>query len=163
VDVRGWTYPAIMAGMEDPLFVPAEFIVPSRLEGPGFVLRPLVVDDNDGDLDAWSTSADHIHATPGFEGHPWPDEPMTLERNHEDLQGHVDDYAARRGFTYTVERDGETIGCVYIYPSKSDGVDVNVRSWVRASHADEDIPLYTAVNQWIVSEWPFDVVEYAGR
>jgi hypothetical protein len=88
---------------------------------------------------------------------------MTLERNHEDLAGHVDDFAARRGFTYTVQSDGETIGCVYIYPSETAGVDVNVRSWVRASHAEKDAALYAAVNEWLNEAWPFSLVEYAAR
>jgi hypothetical protein len=149
--------------MENPPFVPDDFSIPLTLEGPGFTLRPLSVHDNEGDLEAWKSSVDHIHATPGFEGRPWPDEPMTLERNHEDLAGHVDDFAARRGFTYTVESGGGTIGCVYIYPSETDGKDVSVRSWVRASHAEEDEPLYTAVTQWLNDAWPFAAVEYAAR
>ena len=40
--------------------------------------------------------------TPGFAGHPWPDEPMTLERNAGDLPSHEKDFAQRRGFTYSV-------------------------------------------------------------
>jgi hypothetical protein len=149
--------------MPNPPFVPDDFAVPLTLEGPGFTLRPLGVDDNEGDLDAWKTSVDHIHATPGFEGRPWPDEPMTLDRNHEDLAGHVDDFADRRGFTYTVQSDGETIGCVYIYPSETADVDVNVRSWVRVSQAAKDVALYDAVQQWLNDSWPFSVIEYATR
>ncbi len=149
--------------MENSPFVPDDFAIPLTLEGPGFTLRPLSVDDNEGDLDAWASSADHIHATPGFEGRPWPDEPMTLERNHGDLAEHVEDFAARRGFTYTVESEGETLGCVYIYPSETPGADVNVRSWVRASHAEKDPVLYQAVTAWLSDSWPFNVVEYATR
>ena len=149
--------------MDTPPFVPDDFAVPLELRAPGFTLRPLVVEDNEGDLDAWKTSVDHIHGTPGFEGRPWPDEPMTLERNHEDLAGHVADFAARRGFTYTVESEGQTIGCVYIYPTETAGMDVNVRSWVRASQAEKDVDLYHAVNQWLVDAWPFGAVEYAPR
>jgi hypothetical protein len=126
---------------------------------------PLTVAHNEGDLDAWRSSVDHIHATPGFAGHPWPDEPMTLERNAADLQGHVDDFASGRGFTYSVlEPAGDhVIGCVYIYPSEEEGVDVAVRSWVRATHAQLDAPLYTTVSQWLRDAWPFGTVRYAER
>ncbi len=62
--------------------------------------------------------------TAGFEGYPWPDEPMTLERNREDLGRHAEDCAGRRGFAYTVLSDpgGDVVGCVYIYPSPLHGV-----------------------------------------
>ena len=32
------------------------------------------------DYAAWTSSVDHILATPGYEGSPWP-RPMTLEEN----------------------------------------------------------------------------------
>ncbi len=60
---------------------------------------------------------------------------MTLERNAGDLAEHEKDFALRRGFTYSVVSDtgDEVIGCVYIYPSAKDGVEADVRSWVRAT------------------------------
>jgi hypothetical protein len=151
--------------MTDTPFVPATFVIPSPPAGAGFVLTPLLVEHNEGDLNAWSSSVAHIHATPGFVGHPWPDEPMTLERNEADLQGHVDDFAARRGFTYSVQSDpgAEVVGCVYIYPSDDDGVDAHVRSWVRASRAELDAPLYRTVRDWLAADWPFVTVDYAAR
>ena len=113
-----------MGGMAQTAFVPAQFDPPPPPHGAGFALVPLRVEHNEGDLDAWSSSVDHIHATPGFAGHPWPDEPMTLERNAGDLAGHEEDFAQRRGFTYSVVSDtgDEVIGCVYIYPSAKDDV-----------------------------------------
>ena len=144
----------------DPLFSP-----PRPPRSRGFFLTPLGVEHNEGDLDAWSSSIGHIHATPGFEGHPWPDEPMTLERNLADLQGHADDFAGRRGFTYTVLSDpgGEVVGCVYIYPSPEPHVDAAVRSWVRVSRAELDAPLYRTVTAWLESAWPFATYDYAPR
>ena len=67
---------------------------------------------------------------------------MTLERNAGDLAEHEKDFALRRGFTYSVVSDtgDEVIGCVYIYPSAKDGVEADVRSWVRATRADLDTP-----------------------
>jgi hypothetical protein len=154
-----------MGGMTDQPFVPADFTLPTPPGGNGFVLTPLRLSDNEGDLEAWSTSVDHIHGTPGFAGHPWPDEPMTLERNAEDLKGHEEDFAQRKGFTYSVvtEIGGDVIGCVYIYPSPKDSVDADVRSWVRATRAELDTPLYRTVHDWVTAQWPFRTFDYAPR
>jgi hypothetical protein len=146
-------------------FVPAHFAIPSPPRGPGFVLTPLRLVHNERDLNAWSSSVNHIHATAGFAGHPWPDEPMTLERNARDLQEHEDDFAHRRGFTYSVltEAGDEVLGCVYIYPSAKSDVEAEVRSWVRATRATLDTPLYATVCEWLRAEWPFRTFDYAPR
>ncbi len=154
-----------MGAMAQTEFVPAQFDPPPPPHGAGFVLVPLRVEHNEGDLDAWSSSVEHIHATPGFAGHPWPDEPMTLERNAGDLAEHEKDFADRRGFTYSVmsEAGEEIVGCVYIYPSTKDGVEADVRSWVRATHADLDATVYRTVSGWLRADWPFTSFEYAPR
>jgi hypothetical protein len=36
-------------------------------------------------------------------------------------------------------------------------------SWVRASSAELDAPLWRAVSAWVESDWPFERVEYASR
>jgi hypothetical protein len=150
--------------MERP-FVPPGFVPPLPPAGDGVVLTPLLVEHNQDDLRAWSSSVAHIHATPGFEQRRWPDEPMTLARNEADLQAHVDDFAAGRGFTYTVLSDpgGEVVGCLYIYPSPVDDVDTHVRSWVTADRAELDGPLYRLVRHWLDAEWPFATDDYAPR
>ena len=48
-------------------FVPRDFDVPRRLETPQFVLEPLDPEHNDQDYDAWTSSMEHIHATPGWQ------------------------------------------------------------------------------------------------
>jgi hypothetical protein len=146
-------------------FVHPEFVIPPPPRGDGYLLTPLLLEHNEGDLEAWSSSVQHIHTTPGFEGHPWPNEPMTLERNREDLKGHVDDFARRQGFTYSVQRDsgGAVLGCVYIYPSQGPGVDAHVRSWVRASAAELDPLVHRTVSEWLLNDWPFESVDYAPR
>jgi hypothetical protein len=151
--------------LSEPDFVDPDFEIPAPPGTDQFVLAPLEVSHNADDLDAWSSSVDHIHETPGFAGHRWPDEPMTLARNEQDLREHADDRAARRGFTYTVLSvpDGQVIGCVYIYPSPEHYVDAHVRSWVRASRSELDRPLYTLVSDWLAAAWPFVTVDYAPR
>ena len=55
------------------------------------------------------------------------------------------------------------IGCVYIYPDKDEQHDATVLSWVRASRAELDVPLWRAVSTWLAEDWPFARVAYAAR
>ena len=142
-------------------FVPPGFAVPDRLVTPLFRLEPLGPEHNERDHAAWSSSVEHIHASPGFEGRRWPHE-MTPEENLRDLERHAQDFADRTGFTYTVlEPSGDdVIGCVYIYPDREGSHDARVRSWVRADRAELDVPLRRAVADWLASDWPFADVDY---
>ena len=105
-------------------FVPRDFDIPRRLETPQFVLEPLGPEHNDQDYDAWTSSVDHIHTTPGWEDSTWPRE-MSLDENRADLQRHADDFRNRTGFTYTVldPLGRDVIGCVYIYPLPDSAYD----------------------------------------
>lgn len=145
-------------------FVPPDFVVPFRLETSEFVLEPLGPEHNEPDYDAWTSSMEHIKETPGFRGGSWPHE-MTLDENRGDLQRHADDFRNRKGFTYTVlePTSRDVIGCVYIYPARDGDHDAGVQSWVRASHAHLDAPLWQAVSDWLESDWPFGNVKYAQR
>ena len=127
--------------MSDRLFVPADFAVPDGLTAGEFRLEPLGPQHNAADYAAWTASIAHIQATPGFAGKTWP-HPMSLADNRRDLERHAQDFAARRGFTYTVlsTNTGDVIGCVYIYPPRGQspgGASAGqqhaaVSSWVRA-------------------------------
>ena len=142
-------------------FVPAGFEVPTRLLDPRFVLEPLGPQHNERDYAAWTSSIDQIISTPGFSYGTWPHE-MTLDENRADLEGHARDFATRSGFTYTVLDPADVIGCLYIYPIR-DAPGAQVRSWVRADHADLDVPLAEAIAGWLGSDWPFEHVRYSGR
>ena len=154
--------------MTERPFVPTDFVVPLELSGPGFRLVPLGPEHNAADHAAWSGSMEHIRATPGFAGRPWPHE-MPAAQNLADLQQHAADFAARTGFTYTVlppepSDAPEVLGCVYIYPPQAgDAADAAIRSWVRADHAALDAVLYAAVRDWLARDWPFTSVDYAPR
>jgi len=145
-------------------FVPPGFDVPLRLETPRFVLEPLGPEHNEQDYDAWTSSMEHIAATPGWGESRWP-RVMTPDENRADLQRHADDFRNRKGFTYTVLDPGSrlVIGCVYIYPASEGSADARVLSWVRASHASLDAPLWRSVTDWLGSDWPFATIEYAPR
>jgi hypothetical protein len=158
--------------MSDHLFVPADFAIPGELTAAEFRLEPLGPEHNAADYAAWTSSISHIRATPGFTGTVWPHE-MSAAENLCDLERHADDYAARRGFTYTVLSipAGEVIGCVYIYPPSGPSPgqpsggepDAEVRSWVRADRAALDLQLYLEVRAWLERDWPFRSIEYAPR
>jgi hypothetical protein len=146
-------------------FVPSDFVVPTELITPRFRLEPLGPEHNGADYAAWTSSIGHIRATPGFGGSWPPVDGMSAEANLGDLQRHADDFAQRRGFTYTVLEagSGEVIGCVYIYPSRNDEHITDVRSWVRADRAELDVALYEAVSTWLARLWPFGTIDYASR
>jgi hypothetical protein len=144
------------------VFVPEGFEPPAGLATEHFVLEPLGPQHNERDHEAWSSSIEHIRATPGFEDRGWPRE-MTIDDNRRDLERHAQDFAARTGFTYTVldPASRAVIGCLYIYPDENAGHDAAVTSWVRASHAELDIALRTLVSRWLTEAWPFERIAYA--
>ncbi|HEY6566135.1 MAG TPA: N-acetyltransferase [Actinomycetota bacterium] len=153
-------------------FVPSDFEAPRGLSTSDFVMEPLGPEHNQADFAAWSSSIEHINATPGFDEpvdpddpEPWPRE-MTPDENMGDLEMHARHFRDREGFTYTVldPSDGDVIGCVYIYPPRDEAHDAQVQSWVRVSHAHLDVPLWRAVSEWLASDaWPFQRVRYAPR
>ncbi|MGH3348551.1 MAG: hypothetical protein ACRDO4_16345 [Nocardioides sp.] len=151
--------------MIGPPFVPADFAPPTALATDKFRLEPLGPQHNEAEHAAWTSSIEHIRATPGYPDGNWPPAAgMTLDANLADLRRHADDFAARKGFTFTVldPVDGDVIGCVYLYPA-ADDVDVTVQSWVRASRAELDGPLADAVAAWLHAAWPWRRVDRAGR
>ncbi|OPC79788.1 twin-arginine translocation pathway signal protein [Embleya scabrispora] len=171
--------------MAERAFVPDDFVIPSPPSTPSFRLEPLAARHNEADLAAWTSSIDHIRATPGFAGRHWPPpEGMAPADNLRDLVKHADDFTRRVGFTYTVlaagggenagsaedaggvegvEKVEDVIGCVYIYPDRDDPSITTVRSWVRADRADLDAPLHSEVSAWLAARWPFEHVVYAAR
>jgi hypothetical protein len=145
-------------------FVPPDFDVPLGFEAAEFVLEPLGPEHNESDYDAWTSSLEHIRATPGFPWGDWPHE-MSSDENRADLEMHADDFRLRKGFTYTVldPATHDVIGCVYIYPVRDSAAGAQARSWVRGSRAELDAPLWRAVSEWLAADWPFAGVQYAAR
>lgn len=152
-------------------FVPADFEPPTGLRDERFVLEPLGPQHNVSDHAAWTSSIDHIRATPGYPDGNWPPpDGMSLAANLADLTRHAADFAARRGFTFTVldPTHGDVIGCVYLYPTEpgstgDERTDVVVQSWVRADRADLDVPLADAVAGWLAAAWPWHAPDRCGR
>ena len=150
--------------MEAAPFVPPDFMPPASLTTPLFRLEPLGPQHNVADYAAWTSSIEHIRRTPGYPDGKWPDG-RSIDDNLRDLRRHADDFEQRRGFTYTVldSGTGDVIGCVYIYPDATQPGRATVQSWVRASRAELDVPLWRAVSTWLAATWPFESVDYGQR
>ena len=141
-------------------FVPPDFIAPTEVTFGDMRLVPLGPEHNAADYSAWTSSIDHIRETPGFPWGSWPTV-MSLAENLGDLEHHAEDFRLRRGFTYTVlDAEDDVVGCVYIYPSRKEGVDAQVRSWVRSDQAPKDVQLRDALRVWLSEEWPFQNVDF---
>lgn len=146
--------------------MPVGFEPRTSLVADRFRLEPLGPQHNDADHAAWMSSIEHIRATPGYPDGSWPPpDGMSPAANLADLKRHAADFAAGRGFTFTAldPADGDVIGCVYLYPTRSEDYDVTVQSWVRADRADLDTPLADAVDAWLAAEWPWTRVDRRGR
>jgi hypothetical protein len=150
--------------MEPTDFVPPDFVAPLSLKAPLFRLEPLGPQHNDADYAAWTSSIEHIRQTPGYPDGNWPDR-RTIDDNLRDLRRHADDFEERRGFTYTVldPDTADVVGCVYVYPDADGPRRATVKSWVRVSRAELDIPLWRAVSDWLAAAWPFEAVDYETR
>jgi hypothetical protein len=140
------------------VFVPAGFEPPHRLDGNGFRLEPLGPEHNERDYAAWSSSVEHIRASPGYGPEAsWP-RPMSPDENRADLERHARDFVERTGFTCSVlDPVDDVVGCVYVYPAEDAAHDVHIRSWVRESRAELDASLRRTVADWLTSDvWPFE-------
>ena len=139
------------------MFVPEGFEPPLGLTTDLFALEPLGPEHNERDYAAWSSSIDHIRASPGYgSDSSWP-HVMSVADNLADLERHARDFAERYGFTYSVlDPEGDVVGCVYVYPARDPAYDAHVRSWVRESHAELDVLVRDAVAAWLAASWPFE-------
>ena len=140
---------------------------PVALMTTWFRLEILTPVHNERDYEAWMSSIEHIHATPGFAqtdwgGDDWPT-PMTLDQNLADLEQHRREFVAGEAFAYSVLDGDDVIGCVYIAPDDSGAVDAMVRSWVRASRSERDLDLAVEIDQWLRDTWPLRSRRWPGR
>ena len=147
-------------------FVPADFAVPTSATAPGFRFSPLGPDKVKIDYDAYMSSIEHLQKT-FSRSTGWPREGITAADAMKDMQGEQARFAARRSFAYAVlTPDGKRErGSVYVSPSPVPGYDAMVRLWVTKADLDAgfDAELYTWVQQWVRTKWPFAKVAYPGR
>jgi hypothetical protein len=145
--------------------VPATFAVPQRLDGDGFILRTLTVNNVVKDYDAVMTSADRLVGMLSPTS-SWP-RGLTLEDDLIDLGWHQREFAMRHSFAYTVMSpdEAECLGCCYIVPSDKAGYDAAAFYWARTSVIASGFEdrLGAAFRAWIAKDWPFGRVAYPGR
>ena len=132
-----------------------DFLLPERLEGDGFCLRPLTIHDLLRDYEAVVSSCEHLQSLDP--GSSWPGG-LTLEQNLIDLGWHEKEFQRRSSFAYTVvdTDDVRTLGCVYIYPSAQAGCDAEVFLWARQSELANNLEtrLLEAVRHWMTDPKP---------
>jgi hypothetical protein len=147
-------------------FVPADFVVPQRIEQKTYVLRPLTTADVEKDYDAVMSSKASLRQI-FSENSEWPADQMTLQDNYRDLERHQTEFEQRQGFTYTMETPAgdRCLGCVYIYPCHRGGYDAQVYYWVRDSAKAQGIEaeLDLFLRQWLRQAWPFRQPVFPGR
>ena len=146
--------------------VPEEFQVPEKLETDKFRLRMLTVNDVVKDYDAVMTSVDHLQGVFGTDS-TWPKPDLTFEQDLIDLGWHQKEFQKRSSFAYTIVSldESECLGCMYIYPTDTEGFDAKVYLWVRKSEFKNglDLILFETIKKWMNDKWPFEKIEYPGR
>ncbi|TVQ34432.1 MAG: GNAT family N-acetyltransferase [Geminicoccaceae bacterium] len=145
--------------------LPGGMVAPTRLQGKGFVLRPLTIHDVVKDYDAVMSSVDRLvgHMDPVSD---WP-RGLSLEANLVDLAWHQREFTMGHSFAYTVVRpdDARCLGCAYVYPSDRAGYAAMAFWWVRTSEAETglDDRLGRAFRQWLEADWPLRPIAFPGR
>jgi hypothetical protein len=128
---------------------------------PDFRFEVLGPEHNESDLEAWTTSIDHIRATAGFPlDDGWPVRGYTLEQNLDDLVRHRDHHERHLDFAWTVldrAAPATVIGCVYLKPDPGPSGGAVARSWVQADRAHLDRPLRAHLAPWFAAAWPLPI------
>jgi len=145
--------------------VPGDFAVPARLNGEGFHLRMLQVEDVIKDFDALIASRAILKGLMSPTD-SWP-EGLTLTENLIDLGWHQREFTLRHSFAYTVMSRDENrcLGCCYIYPSDRQGYDVMVFYWARGDEWGEGLEakIGREFRDWLKRDWPFRSIAFPGR
>lgn len=153
-----------MAG--DDGFVPADFEVPTRVEGDGFVVVPLGPELVKIDYDAYMSSIEHLQQT-FTRSTGWPTEDIDAAAAMADMENEERRFLARESFAYAVLTPDGTRerGCVYVRPSSKAGYDAVVRLWVTKAEYDAgfDAELERWAEAWVAERWPFERVAWPGR
>lgn len=154
------------ASAQVSLLVPAEFAVPTHVEGAGFRLVPLGPALVKIDFDAYMSSIEHLQKT-FTRSTAWPHTALSAADAMQDMESEQARFQARKSFAYAVVTPDGTRerGSVYVSPSPVTGYDAMVRLWVTKTEYDAgfDAELYAWVQAWVDREWPFAKVAYPGR
>lgn len=129
------------------------YSIPSTHRLGDFTLKSLSISDLDRDFDAIMESAADIKAA--NPGSNWPDG-LTREKNLIDLAWHQREFEARRSFAWVIEsREGDYLGCLYVYPSIAGDETADVIWWWRSGIDSATHSFRENVGAWLASDtWP---------
>ena len=151
--------------MYDQPMVPADFVVPERLDCGTYHLRMLSIEDVEKDYEAVMASRERLTGLLDPDS-TWP-EGLTLKDDMIDLAWHQREFTLRHSFAYTVMSADESkcVGCVYFFPCNAEGYDAAAYYWVRAGEnaAARDAALGAQISDWLNAAWPFKSVAFPGR
>jgi hypothetical protein len=142
---------------------PADFVPPAELTYDDLVATALNRAHLDDDVAGVNASIELIQRTRGGR---WPTEPVTEEYDYTDLVWHEAEFRERASLAYAVyNTDSRYLGCCYLYPlggrtkltEELLGHDVDVSWWVTPEAYEQGCytKLYTALQHWLASEFPF--------
>ena len=147
-------------------FLPRDFVIPEPPATDEFMLTPLRVDHLVLDYEAVMSSRDRLWQLFG----PvwgWPRADMTLMQDLVDLGWHQKEFQLRSSFDYVVASSDGTrqLGCVYVDPAETEGVDADVWYWARASELANGLEarIEAFLTGWLADAWPFRIVTINGR
>lgn len=157
---------AAEAPAEAAPFVPADFEVPTLVEGPGFKLVPLGPDLVKLDFDAYMSSIEHLQQT-FSRSTAWPHANISDADAMLDMETEEARFSKRESFAYGVLTPDGTRerGSFYVRPSPVAEYDAVVSLWVTKADYDAgfDAELYQWGKEWVAKQWPFAKVAYPGR
>lgn len=152
------------------MLFPLEFRASLQGACGDLTLRLLHPDDAVADYAAVLAAAHRIRGVFG-PSNDWPPADLTLEENTQDLVRHLAESQSNQSFAYSLWRDGDYAGCLYIKPFKS-RLEVDARRgrfrelcyvWVSEGFALEDASIYAQCKQWVQDHFPLQGAVWPGR
>ncbi|GAA1397273.1 hypothetical protein GCM10009639_34450 [Kitasatospora putterlickiae] len=146
-------------------FVPHRFEVPDRLEGPGFLLRPITIRDLAQDHALVTASRDRLWEQFG-QAWNWPPPDLTEEQDLIQLAWHQQEFIRRTSFALAVASPGDDrlLGCVYLDPPGDPRHEADLFLWTGDDPGSAlDRALSTALDHWLATRWPWRHVARPGR
>ncbi len=143
-----------------------DFTVPISHQTKDFLFDPLTIHDVVEDYANVMSNIDHLQGTFG-EYSNWPSSDLTMEQNLIDLGWHHKEFQNKSSFAYVVRNPNNSayLGCLYFYPSLSDGYDVDIYTWLVKSACDENkyAPFLNEVKNWVSNKWTFKNPKYCNE
>ncbi|MFB6893241.1 BTAD domain-containing putative transcriptional regulator [Kitasatospora sp. NPDC056327] len=146
-------------------FVPHRFEVPERLEGPGFLLRPVTIRDLAQDHALVTGARDELRRHFGQVWN-WPPPGLTEEQDLIQLAWHQQEFVRRSSFALAVVTPGDDrmLGCVHLDPPGDPRDEADLIFWTGERRGSAlDLVLSAVLDHWLATHWPWRRVARPGR